>query len=358
METNKILTVAVPTYNMERYLGRCLDSLILPKELMERLEVLVVNDGSKDKSSQIAHEYENRFPLTFRVIDKQNGNYGSCVNRALDEAKGKYFRILDADDRFNPETFPTFIRELSKADADMVLTHHYFTYDWSKKKIKKRKRSDKIDYGKVYDASDFDFEELECADTLLLMHSVTYKLDILKKVGLRHQTGIGYTDIEYVYFPLVAVKTILPIDIYLYAYTLGREGQTISLSAFNKSNEAHFLIARRMLDDFINCELNKTDKHLYRKQAILIDSRVLSSIHLMLCLSKRDPIHEDRLKAMYEDIKKYIPEILPTLRKDKYKHMIHYFRVWEKNGKFMSDFPYYILGNSIDWIKRLIPKVH
>mgnify|MGYP002624493917 CR=1 FL=1 len=92
---NKTLTIVVPTYNMDRYLERCLDSLILPEMLMERLEVLVVNDGSKDKSSEIAHSYEKKYPQTFRVIDKENGNYGSCVNRGLKEATGKYIKNLD-----------------------------------------------------------------------------------------------------------------------------------------------------------------------------------------------------------------------------------------------------------------------
>ena len=89
---NKILTIIIPTYNMEKYLRRCLDSLIIDEEGMKQLEVLVINDGSKDSSSQIAHEYQDKYPDTFRVIDKENGNYGSCINRGLKEATGKYVK--------------------------------------------------------------------------------------------------------------------------------------------------------------------------------------------------------------------------------------------------------------------------
>ena len=74
---NKILTIIIPTYNMEKYLRRCLDSLIIDEEGMKQLEVLVINDGSKDSSSQIAHEYQDKYPDTYRVIDKENGNYGN-----------------------------------------------------------------------------------------------------------------------------------------------------------------------------------------------------------------------------------------------------------------------------------------
>lgn len=89
---NKILTIIIPTYNMEKYLRRCLDSLIIDEEGMKQLEVLVINDGSKDSSSQIAHEYQDKYPDTYRVIDKENGNYGSCINIGLKEAKGKYVK--------------------------------------------------------------------------------------------------------------------------------------------------------------------------------------------------------------------------------------------------------------------------
>lgn len=94
-----ILSIIIPTYNMEKYLDKCLASLIIEdKELMRQLEVLVVIDGAKDRSSEIAHTYQNRFADTFRVIDKENGNYGSCINRGLKEATGRYVKVLDADD--------------------------------------------------------------------------------------------------------------------------------------------------------------------------------------------------------------------------------------------------------------------
>ena len=94
---DKILTVIVPAYNMEQYLAYCLDSLCISQHQND-IEVLVINDGSKDATSIIAHDYERKLPQVFKVIDKENGNYGSCVNRGLAEACGKYIKVLDADD--------------------------------------------------------------------------------------------------------------------------------------------------------------------------------------------------------------------------------------------------------------------
>ena len=115
----KVLSLIIPTYNMEKYLKKCLDSLIV--ENMDLLEVLVVNDGSKDNSSKIAHEYEEKYPNTFRVIDKENGNYGSCINRGLAEAKGKYVKVLDADDCFDVNNFNKYLSFLQENDVDLVL---------------------------------------------------------------------------------------------------------------------------------------------------------------------------------------------------------------------------------------------
>lgn len=116
----KILTIVIPTYNMQDYLCRCLDSLIVPEEQMKQLEVLVINDGSKDNSSAIAHEYQDKYPDTFRVIDKVNGNYGSCVNRGLKEAMGKYIKILDADDWFDTNTLESYLKYLLLQNCDLV----------------------------------------------------------------------------------------------------------------------------------------------------------------------------------------------------------------------------------------------
>ena len=104
----KLLTLIIPTYNMEKYLRTCLGSLIIG-EWQELLEVLVINDGSKDSSSAIAHEYANKHPESFHVIDKENGNYGSCVNRGLKEATGKYVKVLDADDSFDTANFENYL---------------------------------------------------------------------------------------------------------------------------------------------------------------------------------------------------------------------------------------------------------
>lgn len=97
----KLLTIVVPMYNVEKYVRKCLGSFVMPdKEKMNSLEVLCINDGSPDHSSEIAKQFQANYPATYRVIDKTNGNYGSCINRGLAEAKGLYFKVCDGDKLF------------------------------------------------------------------------------------------------------------------------------------------------------------------------------------------------------------------------------------------------------------------
>lgn len=125
----KILSVVIPTYNMEEFLSRCLETLIVDEKKLTRLEVLVINDGSKDSSLQIANKYHAIYPETIKVIDKENGNYGSCINRGLKEATGKYFRILDADDTFNKNALSKLLEVLDSSDDEMIITNYTYVYD-------------------------------------------------------------------------------------------------------------------------------------------------------------------------------------------------------------------------------------
>ena len=147
----KLLSLIIPTYNMEALLPRCLDSLLVPATL-ERLEVMVVNDGSRDGSLAVATGYKERFPQTVTVIDKPNGNYGSTINAALPVAQGKYVKVLDSDDWFDTAALVAFLDELESVEADMVVTHFTILHDDGTRELTKYNvyGREPYDYGRVY----------------------------------------------------------------------------------------------------------------------------------------------------------------------------------------------------------------
>ena len=122
MIMEKLLSIIIPSYNMEQLLPRCLDSLI-GSGVEDAFEAIVVNDGSTDDTLQVAQSYRDAHPDCIRIIDKPNGNYGSTINAAMPQACGKYVKILDADDTFRPDSLASFVKALSGIDADMVVTH-------------------------------------------------------------------------------------------------------------------------------------------------------------------------------------------------------------------------------------------
>lgn len=246
----KILTIVIPTYNMQDYLRRCLDSLIVPEELMKQLEVLVVNDGSKDNSSAIAHEYQDKYPDTFRVIDKENGNYGSCVNRGLKDATGKYIKILDADDWFDKCALELFLTKLTGLNVDVVYTPFNSVYCANDKidRIVKEEK-DKFDY-----EANVDLMHEKLDGTFFHMHSLTYKTSLLKGISYRQEEKICYSDTEYVFYPLCHAHNMICLNITLYQYYIGREGQSTSVKTMAK-NFSHF---QRILSNLIAYKKDKT----------------------------------------------------------------------------------------------------
>lgn len=221
METDKILTVVIPTYNMEKYLRYCLDSLCCGSYL-NALEILVINDGSKDSSSAIAHEYERKYPIAFRVIDKENGNYGSCVNRGLSEAKGKYIKILDADDSFDTPNLERFVKFLQQTDADLILSDFAV--------VDSDRRTRKIIKYSLGEGSIFPIEEActTYAFKNMQMHAVTYRRKNLLEFGYEQTEGISYTDQQWIFMPMLTVKTVACFEGCIYKYLVGRTGQTVN----------------------------------------------------------------------------------------------------------------------------------
>ena len=243
----KLLTLAISAYNMQEYLGKCLDSVTRP-DIPDTLEVIIVNDGSKDKTSEIAHQYEKRFNSIVRVIDKENGHYGSCINKALEMATGKYFRPLDADDWMNTDALVSLLSLLENNDNDLIVTTH--TNYLENNRVNHIKIPDSIIVNKQYDLKTLDFQKQKI-DCFLKMHTMTYKTSILKNMSLKLSTGISYTDSEYCMFPLDKANSVIFYDLDLYQYNLSREGQTMQQSIITKSVKPFYLISMKMIDYFI-----------------------------------------------------------------------------------------------------------
>lgn len=276
----KVLTIIIPTYNMEKYLDKCLSSLIITnRSLLKTVEVLVVIDGAKDRSSEIAHSYESQYPQVFRVIDKENGNYGSCVNRGLAEASGKYVKILDADDWFDTNQFQKYLSKLHEIDVDLVLSN-----------------CTKVDeYGNsvggfyitgirpnvVVPFSSFYREAVG-----IQMHCVAYRTDMLRSIDYKQSEGISYTDQQWVTRPMSVVKNAFFIKVNLYHYLVGRTGQTMDIDVLTKKFKDEVVMVQGMLRWLDECQNRDIEKE-YLWDKVIHHLTYLYYNHIVECVYNR-----------------------------------------------------------------------
>ena len=211
-EPYKLLTLVIPTYNMEKYLTKCLESVTAPC-IPPTLEVIVVNDGSKDRSLEIMKAFQQKRPDIIRIIDKENGHYGSCINAGLQMAKGKYFRPLDADDWMDTEVLSKLLNVLKNCDTDLFITlRTEYKIDKNNRHIVTHFPFRNVEYNKIYDISSFNISEHTYGDESN-MHSMTYKTEILRQANLRHIEGICYTDFQYCFLPIDHIKNFIIFDL-------------------------------------------------------------------------------------------------------------------------------------------------
>lgn len=222
----KILSVIVPSYNMEELLENNLQSLLIANN-RHRLEVIIVNDGSKDGTLAIAQDFQKRYPEIYTIIDKENGNYGSCINAGLKAAKGKYVKIMDADDYYDTKNFESFIDCIEHIDADVIINDY--------KKLYIGGKEEKFEY------SFPTMETLKIADiytensfSSLLLPAITYRTSILLKMGYSQTEGISYTDMEWCFSPMTQMETLFYFNRPVYMYVMGREGQTMDPNIYRK----------------------------------------------------------------------------------------------------------------------------
>ncbi len=221
----KLLSFAVPCYNSEAYMEKCIESL-LPGG--KDVEILIVDDGSSDRTAEIADAYAAQYPDIIQAIHQPNGGHGAAVNTGLKHASGVYFKVVDSDDWLDRDSYLRVLkrlRTLIKLNTlpDMFLANYVYEKEGSKHKAVMRQKG-------------FPKEKMFSWDDVghlfkghyILMHSVIYRTQMLHDCGLQLPEHTFYVDNIYVYKPLPYVKNMYYMDVDLYRYYIGREDQSVN----------------------------------------------------------------------------------------------------------------------------------
>ena len=240
---DKLLTVVVPVYQVEDYIAKCLDSLIIDSVLMERMDVLIVNDGTRDRSAEISREYVTRFPGVFRQVDKENGGHGSACNLGVQLAYGKYVKFLDSDDWL--ENLEAVVTKLEGTDADLVIssTICHCPGDKRWKLVVKD-----MEFDRVYDADRFDWVDNRTHPNYVLHHCAIYKTEMLRGFQPLFLENQFYDDMILGVAPVIGAKTLIAWDLEVYHYRMDREGQSISKDVHKRNVAAQIKVHQGIVE--------------------------------------------------------------------------------------------------------------
>lgn len=273
---DKILSISIAAYNAEKDLRRCLDSFLC-SSVVEKLEIIVVDDGSQDETAAIAKQYVDKYPTVVKLISKKNGGHGSTINASLQQATGIYYKVVDSDDWVDCDGLERLVNWLSGHTVDLVLTPY-----------------ERIDANKIevphavipYDASQRIAEILpidKAGDINVYMHSITYKTDVVQKMGPIIDENCFYVDMEYAIYPMLYIHNYACLDVVVYEYLCGTATQSMSVQNMVKRRNQHLQVVHSLLR-FWNTERSEIQQGAYRivqdriREAILTQYKIYANM--------------------------------------------------------------------------------
>lgn len=322
----KALTFLIPCYNVEQCVSHCIDSMLIDT-IINDIEILLINDGSKDETSKLLHSFESKYPDTVRVIDKENGGWGTAINLGIREAKGKYVKEVDADDWVSTENLPSYIAFLKTHDIDYIATD-YTEYFKADDHYEHHGYQQEI-YNKTMSLNDFWEKHPTAWD--FPIHAITYRTQMIQECGLK----VGdryYGDIEYNLYPLPHVQTICILPLNVTVYFRGSDEQSTSTAGYAKHFRDYAAMSQRITSFFLSMP-----NSLHPKLRAFIEDTVrgtlVRSYHLMM-----SPIYAGKAEGVKEELKNHDHWLKKTSRElykycgSKKKHGLAFIRIWRITG--------------------------
>lgn len=229
-QNGKLLSVIVPMYNAEKYINKCLDSLLVPKDIMAELEVLVIDDGSKDQGAECAEAYQRKYPDSFFVIRKQNGGHGSAIDQGVMHCSGKYFKVLDADDWVHTIALVQILQKLKGIDAQVIACGYDRYHILSGKTTQIRpyhKTADKA-HAVCWLSMQRLIREWDRYSRLFCLHGLIYHTGFYRTLAYRLPRKVYYDDAFFFTVPCSHADKMAIIDTQLYVYRTGDVKQSVS----------------------------------------------------------------------------------------------------------------------------------
>lgn len=300
----------------------------------EDVEIIIVNDGSKDRTSEIAHAYAEKYPTIIKVVDKENGGHGDAVNSGLGNAQGKYFKVVDSDDWVDEEALHKILkllRDLEEEDQEVDMLVSNYVYEKvgvaHKRCVHYRNVLPKDEIFRWDDIGHFRL------DQYILMHSVIYRTAMLQLSQMRLPKHTFYVDNIYVYYPLPHVRKIYYLDVDFYRYFIGREDQSVNEKNMIARVDQQIFVTKSMIEMY---QLkNVTSKKL--RQYMINYLAIMMTVSSILLIRSKKEENLEKKKELWKYLKK---KDVKTYMKIRYGILGQTINLPGKSGRKISSLVY------------------
>ena len=293
----KLLSVAVPCYNSEAYMDKCIRSLL---DGGEEVEIIIVDDGSKDRTAAIADDYAQKYPGIIKAVHQENGGHGEAVNTGIRNATGLYFKVVDSDDWVDRSSYLKILQtleDLSKGAETVDLLISNFVYDKQGAVRKKVMR-----YHKCFPEEQiFGWKDVGHMPKgkYLLMHSLIYRTRLLADCGMVLPKHTFYVDNLFAYEPLPYVKNMYYLNVDFYHYFIGRDDQSVNEKVMITRIDQQIKVNKLMVD--VYNKGNFTERHLKKYMFSYLD--IITTISAIMLIRAGTPEALDKKKELLQYIK-------------------------------------------------------
>lgn len=330
----KYITFVIPCYNSQDYMEHAIQSALVGGEAVE---ILVVNDGSTDRTQEIAELYQEKYPTIVKAIEQPNGGHGAAVNTGIHHATGKYLKVIDSDDWLDEQALKkvlSVLMDLEKQheEVDMLITNYVYEKVGVKKKRVVR-YANALPKDCIFTWDDVRHFRM---DQYLLMHSLIYRTAVLRQSRLYMPRHTFYVDNVFVYVPLPYVHKMYYLDVDLYRYFIGRDDQSINEQTMIKRIDQQYLVAHTIIDSYKTTDLENRKLRTYMRKHELILMLISSIIAIRS--------HNSEYLKMKDDLWEYLKQKDPqTYRKLRYSALGIAINLPGEKGRLFAEKGYEIV---------------
>ncbi len=304
----KLLSFIIPAYNAAPFLGKCLESMLCP-EVLDKLDIIVVDDGSADHTATIAQGYCDSYPGSVRLIRQENKGHGGALNTGIAAAAGRFIKVIDADDWVETANLPAFLEALEGCDSDVVLTHH-FTRNIANCQTRLWKSYPEV-FGTPLSMEQIMARPMDYLRSLTF-HGITYRRDFYRQQGIALSKHIFYEDQEYSTIPCCSAQSILCLDLFLYNYRIGDLNQSMSDANQLKRLGHSEAVLERLLLEYESRELTPAGKVFFQTKVKVF---ILGYLLTVLLAEKNKAAGRQRAEKTMALLKVRLPEAYAMAQK-------------------------------------------